>query len=112
MFLTKYVNDRPFRALTTNVSESGIHLNLVKNANLARDSSVVALEFELPGTGETIWARGEICYDAIDPYFHGTGVKFTGMARLHARMLRDYCIERRRTQLGDLLQRIRRPSAA
>jgi hypothetical protein len=107
MFLNKYVKDRPFRALTTNVSDTGIHLNLVRGAPLCRDTRVVGLEFELPGTGEIIWARGEICYDALDDYFHGTGVRFTAMPRLHAHMLREFCVERRRAQLGAMLQRIR-----
>ena len=53
---------------------------------MQRESRVVALEFELPGTGETIWARGEVTHDALDDYFHGQGIRFTGMAKLHARL--------------------------
>jgi len=112
MFLNQYINDRPFRALTTNVSETGVFLNLVKGAPFCRDTRVVGLEFKLPDVHETIWARGEICYDQIDQYFHGTGVKFTGMPVRHARMLRDYCVERRRSHLGSLLARIRGPRTA
>ncbi len=107
MFLNEYVQDRAHRALTVNISETGIYLNKVI-APIERTSKVVGLEFELPGTGEMIWARGEIAYDQLDDYFHGQGVRFTGMPKLHARMLRDYCIEKRRAQLGDLLDRIRR----
>jgi c-di-GMP-binding flagellar brake protein YcgR len=110
MFMNQYINDRPFRALTTNLSESGAYVNLVKGAPFCRDTRVIGVEFKLPGTAETIWARGEICYDQIDQYFHGTGVKFTAMPRTHARMLRDYCVERRRSHLGSLLRRIRRPA--
>ena len=107
MFLNEYVQDRAHRALTVNISETGIYLNKVI-APIERTNKVVGLEFELPGTGEMIWARGEIAYDQLDDYFHGQGVRFTGMPRVHARMLRDYCIEKRRAQLGDLLDRIRR----
>jgi hypothetical protein len=107
MFLNEYVQDRAHRALTVNISETGIYLNKVI-APIDRPSKVVGLEFELPGTGETIWARGEIAYDSLDDYFHGQGVRFTGMPKMHARMLRDYCVEKRRAQLGDLLDRIRR----
>jgi len=107
IFLNEYVKDRAHRALTVNISDTGLYVNKVIQP-MARDTSVVALEFELPGTGESIWARGEITHDAIDPYFHGQGIRFTGMAKLHARMLREYCIEKRRAQLGDLLDRIRR----
>jgi len=109
MFLNQYVQDKPFRSLTSNISESGVYLNMAKGAPFCRDSRVVGLEFELPGTQETIWARGEVCYDAIDSYFHGAGVKFTDMPRLHARMLRDYCVEKRRERLSHLLDRIRQP---
>ncbi len=112
MILTQYVNDKPFRALTTNVSESGVYLNLIKEAPFCRDTKTVALEFQLPGTDEVIWARGEICYDHIDRYFHGTGIKFTAMPKRYARMIRDYCVEKRREQLGDMLARIRTPAAA
>jgi hypothetical protein len=34
-------------------------------------------------------------------------VKFVAMARSHARMIRDMCIETRRKNLGSLLARIR-----
>ena len=107
MFMNEYVQDRAHRALTVNISETGIYLNKVITS-MSRSTRVVGLEFELPGTGELVWARGEICYDSLDDYFHGQGVRFTGMPRLHARMLRDYCIEKRRAQLGELLDRIRR----
>lgn len=107
IFLNEYIQDRPHRAMTVNVSETGMYVNKVISP-IVRTNKVVGLEFELPGTGETIWARGEICYDTLDEYFHGQGVRFTGMARMHARLLRDFCIEKRRAQLGELLDRIRR----
>ena len=36
----------------------------------------------------------------------GLGVRFTAMARLHARVLRDFVVEARRSHLGALLGRI------
>jgi hypothetical protein len=107
IFLNEYVQDRAHRALTVNISDTGLYVNKVLAPRM-RDAGVVGLEFELPGTSETIWARGEITHDAKDSYFHGQGIRFTGMAQLHARLLRDYCIEKRRAQLGVLLERIRR----
>lgn len=107
MFLNEYVQDRAHRALTVNISETGIYLNKVITS-ISRPTRVVGLEFELPGTGEMIWARGEVCYDSLDDYFHGQGVRITGIPKVHAKMLRDYCIEKRRAQLGELLDRIRR----
>jgi hypothetical protein len=110
MFMNEYMNDRPHRALTVNISESGLYVNKVLGS-LTRRSRVVGLEFELPGTGDVIWARGEICYDTLDDRFHGEGIRFTGMPKVHARLIRDYCIERRRERLGALLERIRKAGA-
>jgi hypothetical protein len=107
IFLNEYVQDRAHRALTVNISDTGLYVNKVLQP-MQRANRVVALEFELPGTGETIWARGEITHDALDDYFHGQGIRFTGMAQLHARLLRDYCIEKRRAQLGTMLEKIRK----
>ena len=107
MFLNEYVQDRAHRAFSVNISETGMYLNKVISP-ITRASRVVGLEFELPGTNEVIWAKGEIAFDSIDEYFHGQGIRFTAMPKVHARMLRDYCVEKRRLQLGDLLDRIRR----
>ncbi len=107
VLMNEYMHDRPDRALTVNISESGVYVNKVVTS-LARRSRVVGLEFELPGTGEIIWARGEICYDTLDDCVHGQGIRFTGMPRVHQRMIRDYCVEKRREQLGLLLERIRK----
>jgi hypothetical protein len=60
---------------------------------LQRSSSVVQLEIPLPQTGDSIWARGEVIYDRFDALFHGTAVRFTGMARLHQRWLREWLRE-------------------
>lgn len=109
VLMNEYMNERPYRALTVNISETGVYVNKVVTS-LSRRSRVVGLEFELPGTAELIWARGEICYDTIDDCFHGQGIRFTGMPRVHQRLIRDYCVEKRREQLGALLERIRKTS--
>jgi hypothetical protein len=107
VMLTEFESDRPARALSVNISETGLYVNKVI-ANSNRASRVVGLEFELPGTGEVIWARGEVCHDDLDPFFHGQGIRFTAMPKLYARMIRDYCIERRRAVLEGLYEKVRR----
>jgi hypothetical protein len=107
MFLNQYAQDRPHRGLTVNISETGVYVNKVI-APMLRTGRVVGLEFELPGTGEVVWARGEVCYDSLDDLFHGQGIRFSGMARAHQKLIRDYCMERRRAKLADLLEKIRR----
>jgi hypothetical protein len=106
MYMNEYVQERLHRALTVNISETGLYVNKVMKS-ATRATRTVSLEFELPGTGEIIWARGQIAYDSLDPYFHGEGIRFTAMARCHARLLRDYCAEQRHARLGSLLARIR-----
>jgi hypothetical protein len=90
MYVSAYVLDQPQRAVTMDISESGLYLNaLIQHPYPPR--TPVGLEFELPALGETIWAAGETCRDSLDDYFYGLGVRFTGMANLHQRMLREYC---------------------
>jgi hypothetical protein len=111
IFMNEYLHDRPHRALTVNISETGVYVHKVASS-FNRRNRVVGLEFALPGVPELIWARGEICYDTFDDHLHGQGIRFTGMPRTYARLLRDYCIEKRREQLAQLLDRIRHSRVA
>jgi hypothetical protein len=89
MFLNQYVRDQPYRALATNLSTSGVFLQKLAMPYM-RHAPSVGLEFELPGTGEIIWAGAECRFDAVGSDFHLTGLRFTAMARKHERLLRDY----------------------
>jgi c-di-GMP-binding flagellar brake protein YcgR len=104
--LTSFVRDRPVRALAEDLSDTGVRLCAVA-ARAPAPGTQMAIEIDLPGQSETIWARGEVCYRKGDDLASGIGVRFVAMAQLHARALRDYCIESRRSQLGGLLARIR-----
>jgi c-di-GMP-binding flagellar brake protein YcgR len=90
MYVSAYVLDRPQRGVAVDISESGLYLNA-----LAQDpyppQTPVGLEFTLPMIGETLWVAGETSRDDVDNYFYGVGVRFTQMARLHRRMIREYC---------------------
>jgi hypothetical protein len=102
MYVSTYVMDHPQRAVTMDISESGLYLNaLIRRPHPPR--TPVGLEIELPGFGETIWVAGETCRDAQDDYFYGFGVRFTDMANLHQRMLRAYCRGSRRRAAYRLL---------
>jgi c-di-GMP-binding flagellar brake protein YcgR len=104
--VTSYVHDRPVRALSSNLSDTGISMSSI--SMLAPPPGlVVALELELPGEHETIWASGQICYRADDGLASGLGVRFVAMARTQARLVRDFCIELRRHTLTSLLARVR-----
>ena len=106
VMFTSYVRDRPVRALSADLSDSGMGLATV--TGLAPNAgTMVSLELELPGVGDSIWARGEVTHRRPGELASGLGMRFVTMARAHARTLRDFVIESRRNHLGGLLARIR-----
>lgn len=104
--VTSYVRDRPVRGLATNLSDSGLNLSAISML-APPPGSVVGIELDLPGLDDSIWAAGQICYRQDDHMASGLGVRFLAMARSHARLVRDFCIELRRKNLGSILARIR-----
>jgi PilZ domain len=94
MFLNQYIRDLPFRALATNVSSTGLLIRKLIERTLPL-SRVVSVEFEIPGTGEVVWARAEPRFDALDDDFQTSGLVFTGMAGKHERLLRDFVQHKR-----------------
>ena len=93
MFLNQYVGERPFRAFAMNVSPQGLFVQKLIEPGLQRFRRM-SLEFELPGTGETIWAAAEPRFDSLDSAFHTSGLLFTAMARKHERLLLDFVREK------------------
>jgi hypothetical protein len=115
MFLNEYVSDRLQRAVTTNISPTGLYLHRVfgagkKYLQFGREDRYVQLEFALPGTSETIWARGEVRFDELggESMVHGTGIFLTDIARGHQKMLKEYVIDKKRQRLQQILELIRR----
>jgi hypothetical protein len=115
IFLNEYVRERHHRAVTTNVSPSGLFIHRtfaagVKRLPIGRHDRFVQLEFALPGTSDTIWARGEIRYDelGVGNFVHGTGIYLTDLARGHARLLKEYVLDEKRRRLQGILDLIRR----
>lgn len=91
--LNQYIRACPFRALVINLSPTGLLLQKLVEPHIPR-AQVVSVELELPGTGEVVWARAEPRFDVIDDDFHTSGLTFTGMARKHERLLRDFVLDR------------------
>jgi hypothetical protein len=101
-YVDQFVNDEAHRCFTTDLSAIGMYMErLVEPMN--RASKVVQLEIKLPTTSDTIWAAGEVVYDRIDSLFHGTAVRFTGMARTHQRWIRDWLRETERAERFETL---------
>ena len=118
-YLNEYVEERPFRGMITNVSENGLRVQRLLRPT-HRQSRIVQLEFELPGTNEIIWAKGEACFDELElaPFgpsgggpvatIHSSGIRMVAMAERHARLMRDYVMEKRRVHLKEVLARATR----
>ena len=115
LFINEFVSDRLHRAVTTNISPTGLYVNRVfavghRELQFGRDDRFVQLELQLPGTSDSIWARGEIRYDELNAgeMVHGTGIHFVQMARGHQKLLKEYVIDRKRQRLQQILDLIRR----
>jgi hypothetical protein len=112
VFFTQYIRDRPYRVLTQNLSETGLYYHRVspdQQARLIPAGTPIGLEIALPGTGEVIWARGEVCRETWGRSVCGSAIRFADMPRVHARMVREFCHETRIARLDALLARVRRP---
>jgi len=108
MFLNQYIHDRPFRALATNISPTGLLIQKLIEPRVPL-SRIVSLEFEIPGTGEVVWACAESRFDELDEDFQTSGLTFTRMAGKHERLLREFVSAKR---LGFRLWRRRRAAGA
>jgi hypothetical protein len=116
MFLNQYVDERLERGVTSNVSPTGMYLHRVLKRFTGRSSRFVQLEFQLPGTSEVIWARGEVRRDELElpPWrrdsemVHGSGLRLLEMPRAHRRMWKDFVHEKKRQRVNEILELIRR----
>jgi hypothetical protein len=116
MFLNQYVDERLERGVTSNVSPTGMYLHRVLKRSLGRSSRFVQLEFQIPGTSEIVWARGEVRRDELElpPWrrdselVHGSGVRLLEMPRAHRRMWRDFVYEKKRQRVQEILELVRR----
>ncbi|MDD9935382.1 MAG: PilZ domain-containing protein [Myxococcales bacterium] len=118
-YVDQIVGDAPHRCFTTDLSSIGLYMERLA-AGMQRPTSIVQMEIQLPRTSDSIWACGEVVYDRLDSLFHGTAVRFTGMARKHQRLIREWLREARRADRFQDLPlrhhpspvRVHRPGAA
>ena len=88
-YVEQLVDDAPHRCFTSDISPIGLYMERLAGP-LQRRSAVVQIEIPLPNTSDALWAKAEVVYDRFDALFHGTAVRFTGMARVHERLLREW----------------------
>ncbi len=89
IYMTQFIDDRPFRSIVSDLSHTGLHASRLVEP-MWRTSRVIQLELPLPGVEDPLWATAEIVYDALDPFFHGTGIRFLTMAPYHERILDNW----------------------
>jgi hypothetical protein len=105
-YVDQIISDDPHRCFTTDLSAIGMFMERLA-APLRRRNNVVQLEIPLPATSDSIWAKGEVIYDRFDALFHGTAVRFTGMARVHQRLLCEWLHATSHTDRMDALHPFR-----
>ena len=71
--VTSYVHDRPIRGLAQNLSDSGMLMSAISMV-APPPGLVIGLEIDLPGTNDSIWAAGRVCYRQDDSMASGLGV--------------------------------------
>ncbi len=101
-YVKQMVDGEPHRCFTTNLSTRGIFLEQVLSP-MERFSDVVQIEVPLPGLNDSLWTRGEVVYDRFERLFHGTAIRFTGMANKHRRLLRSWLRETSRAHSNSLV---------
>jgi hypothetical protein len=105
----QYLPQGTFLGLTRDLSERGLYLTAPRlRDDMALYGAPLNLEFVLPGTGETIWARGQVCHEDRDGSLKGLGIRLTEMAERHARSLRAYVDTVRQARLHNLMLRVQK----
>jgi hypothetical protein len=113
IYATQFIDNRPFRSVVSDLSPSGLHTSRLVEP-MWRTSRVIQVELPLPGFDESLWASAEVVYDALDPFFHATGLRFLSMASFHERLLGEWIERARKEVLRRMIAGIRssRPAHA
>ena len=99
VYANEAVGEDLLRAFATDVSPAGIYVERVPGASerlLHRWGERVQIEVPLPGLGETIWAAARVIHDRTGGLYHGTALRFTGMAKRHREAVLAYVYDARR----------------
>jgi hypothetical protein len=115
---SELVGEQMHRVRMANLSPNGLYVDRIfgvgrERLQLGREERQVQVEFTLPASDESIWALCEVCHDEIGGVrgqpasLHGTGLRFTALAKKHARLIEDFVFEGRRRTLELLLDRVR-----
>ncbi|MSP61580.1 MAG: PilZ domain-containing protein [Myxococcales bacterium] len=96
---SEYVQERQTVGILLDVSMNGLRIQRLPRRLLQPDRRI-QLEFELPGSDETIWALAEMRFDQVGPargspiLVRTSGLSILRAAAKHLRLLADYVRER------------------
>jgi hypothetical protein len=103
--ITEIFSERPFAASVVNVSSTGLYTVKPLVSGL-RGPSLLQMEIPLPEASESVWATGEVVFEAVGRKSVGAGIRFVDMADVHRRLIDDLVEHRRRSILEAMLREI------
>jgi c-di-GMP-binding flagellar brake protein YcgR len=83
------VEGRIHLCLASNISLEGMEVIRVRDAPVAPETPVF-LQFELPGRGDLIDARGTVVFDRDGPRVGSMGVRFSALPPEQARLIDEF----------------------
>jgi hypothetical protein len=104
--ITEIFSENPFVASIVNVSDTGIYTVKPLDAGM-RGPRLLQLEIPIPEAGDSVWATGEVMFEAVGRHTIGAGIRFRDMARAHRAMIADLVEYRRQQIIGAMLQEIK-----
>jgi hypothetical protein len=104
--ITEIVSENPFAASIVNVSDTGIYTVKPVTSGI-HGPRLVQLEIPIPEASDSVWATGEIMFEAVSNRGVGAGIRFHTMARAHRRMIKDLVEHRRQQIIAALLEEIK-----
>jgi hypothetical protein len=93
IYLNKVLGDDVYLCRTSDLSPDGVFLTKLIEPRF--DGREVGLEFELPGTGEVIWAVGQVVRDVErlgrrEKVEQGNGIRFTRIPDRYKKLIQAY----------------------
>ena len=106
----QYLSDGVYLGLTRDLSETGLYLTAPRlRDDMTLLGAPIHLEFALPGTGDRIFARGQVC-ESLDGDLKGLGIRLQDMADRHKQSLHRYVESVRRARLHNMLWQMNQPT--
>jgi hypothetical protein len=103
--ITEIFVERPYAASIANISNTGLY-TVKPLASGIRGPRLVQMEIPLPEASDSVWATGEVVFEAVGSKSVGAGIRFLDMARGHRRLIGDFIEERRQQIVAAMLREI------